>query len=646
MNSRLEQQYEFGPFRLDTSEHCLRRNGQVVPLEPKVFNLLKVLVENDGRLVQKDELIKEVWPDSFVEEGNLNRNIAILRKALGEDSSGNSYIETVPKRGYRFVGGVKEISGNGSGIVGTELVDEGSVKDAELLQAGLKGDPRPKGTLAARRWLVLAGVLGLALGTLLYVLARRQTRVTTKPEIKSLAVLPLQNLSGDPTQEYFADGMTETLISSLAQIRALRVISRTSVMSFKGNTKSIPPLPEIARALKVDGVIEGSVQRENGRVKVMIQLIHGPSDTHLWAHDYERAMTDVLKLQGEMARAIANEIRIQVTPEERNRLASAATVNPAAHQAYLLGKYHYWKHILDDQKRAIGHFERAIQIDPSYAPAHAGLSMAWQKWGAQQPAPLREFEPQARAAAGKALELDAQLSEAHAGQGFLQFSCGFDWKGGENSIKRALELDPNSLDAHYSYTLLLMILGRFREAFAAIQSAEQVDPLSHQVQVLFGHLLYRAGKYDEAVLRLKQAIDREPRSAQAHHLLALVYEQKGRYTQAIEFHDKNRVLRGKRSDNPPFLAIRARVYARMGKRSEAKRILLAGLGDDGPVLAMSAAAYAALGDADEAFRLLFRMVERHEDALLGLTKTDPNFASLHSDPRWRELLLRMNFPVE
>jgi tetratricopeptide (TPR) repeat protein len=231
--------------------------------------------------------------------------------------------------------------------------------------------------------------------------------------------------------------MAEELISNLAQIRALRVISRTSVMSYKGPQK--PLLPEIARQLNVDGVIEGSVQRENGRVKVLIQLIHGPTDTHLWARDYERAQTDILKLQGEMARAIADEIRIQVRPEERARMSSAATVNPAAHEAYLLGRYHFWKHIVDDHKRAIDHFERAIQIEPGYAAAHAGLSMAWQKWGSQRPAPVKEFEPQARAAARKALELDGQLSEGYAAQGFLQFSYDWDWKGGENSIKRALD---------------------------------------------------------------------------------------------------------------------------------------------------------------------------------------------------------------
>jgi TolB-like protein len=237
-----------------------------------------------------------------------------------------------------------------------------------------ENDFGPSGTVGARRWPILVGLVALALGTLIYALIRSRVTNPTQAEIKSVAVLPLQNLSGDPAQEYFADGMTEALISSLAQIRALRVISRTSVMSFKGVQK---PLPEIARELKVDAVIEGSVQRENGRLKIMIQLIHGPTDAHLWARDYERELTDVLKLQGEVARAIAQEIRIQVTPEERARLVSAPTVNPAAHREYLVGRHHLWRYNEEDLKRAIDYFQRAIQIDPKYAAAYAGLSHAW-----------------------------------------------------------------------------------------------------------------------------------------------------------------------------------------------------------------------------------------------------------------------------
>jgi TolB-like protein/DNA-binding winged helix-turn-helix (wHTH) protein len=454
MNSQPRQIYEFGPFRLDSSEHSLVRNGQAVPLEPKVFDLLRVLVESSGRLLQKEELLKEVWPDTFVEEGNLNRNISILRKALGEDPAGKPYIETVPKRGYRFVGSVRTVAGNGHGIGDTEQVaDNSPVGDTGTLEAGATRQHGSKTDLLSRRWLVLGGLVVLGLGIGLLALFQSRRADENRPEIKSIAVLPLVNLSGDPAQEYFADGMTEALIGRLAQIPSLRVISRTSAMSFKETKK---PLPEIARELKVDGAVEGSVQQGNGRLKMMIQLIHGPTDTHLWSRDYERPLTDVLKLQGEMACAIADEIRIQVTTEEQTRMSSAASVDPTAYQEYLLGRYHFWKHIVDDHKRAIDHFERAIQIEPLYAAAHAGLSMAWQKWGVQRPAPLKEFEPQARAAARKALELDGRLSEAHAAQGFLQFSCDWDWKGGENSIRRALELDPNNLDARYNYTVLLM----------------------------------------------------------------------------------------------------------------------------------------------------------------------------------------------
>ncbi|HET6961935.1 MAG TPA: tetratricopeptide repeat protein, partial [Terriglobia bacterium] len=499
-----------------------------------------------------------------------------------------------------------------------------------------------KRTLSVRHWQVLGGLTALILGIVTFVLLQGRRADANLPEIKSIAVLPLQNLSGDATQEYFADGMTEALITNLAQIRALKVISRTSVMSFKGKQRPLPPLPEIARELGVEGVIEGSVQRENGRVKVMIQLIHGRTDTHLWARDYERALTDVLKLQGEMARAIANEIRIQIEPEERARISSAVSVNPAAHQEYLLGRYHFWKVIVDDNKRAWDHFKRAIQIEPDYAAAYAGLSMAWQRWAYQGPGTWKEAEPQARAATQKALELDDRLPEAYVAQGHLRFRFDWDWKGAENAISRALELDPNNLDAHYNNALLQMAFGRLPEALAEIQAVEQLDPLSHQVQFLYGRILFHAGKPEEAIARLERAIEREPRSATATYMLSRVYEHVGRFTEALATYAKHAALRGKPPDDPPYLAIRARVYALMGKRYEARSILK-GLRPQKPDF--KAAAYAALGDNDEAFRLLFQKVENREENLFSI-KTDPQFASLHADPRWQDLLRRMNFPVE
>jgi TolB-like protein/DNA-binding winged helix-turn-helix (wHTH) protein len=564
MNS--QSRYEFGPFRLDTANHCLLRDGQPVPLTPKVFDLLKVLLNNNGRLVEKDELLKEVWPDSFVEEGNLNRNISILRKVLGEDSSGKPYIETVPKRGYRFIASVKKKAGNGFGTIDAELVDlDSQVKDPDLLQARAERDLGPNKTLSGRRWLVLAGVVALVLGALLYVLTRRHTTVATRPEIKSIAVLPLQNLSGDPTQEYFADGMTEALISSLAQIRALRVISRTSVMSFKETKKPLPPLPEIARELKVDGVIEGSVQRENGRLKMMIQLIHGPTDTHLWARDYQHELTDLLKLQGEMARAIADEIRIQVTPEERARLAFARSIDPAAHEAYLLGRYHAWKHNEEDLKRAIGHFERTIQIEPKHAIAYADLSLAWQYRSLFGDTSLKESQSPARAAAQRALKLDARHAAAHSAVGHAKYLYDWDWTGAEKDLRRALDLEPNNADAHFYYSKLLQTLGRLPEAIYEIERARQLDPLSSVVESMFGQTLYSARRYDEAIPHLKRSIELEPRNFLACRRLANVYAQMGRYDDALACLEKL-PERGRGLHS-------ARVYARMGKRTKARQIL-------------------------------------------------------------------------
>jgi TolB-like protein/DNA-binding winged helix-turn-helix (wHTH) protein/Tfp pilus assembly protein PilF len=636
MNSQTHKCYEFGPFQVDTGQHSLLRDGKQVPLTPKVFDLLEVLVRSNGRLVEKDELLREIWPDSFVEEGNLNRNISILRKILGEEASGGHYIETIPKRGYRFVAKVK-ISSNGFGTLSSEQIDRVPLPKVPPQLGDPHTKVQPGQALSGHRWLVLGGLTALFLTAGSYALIHRVAHSALKPEIRSLAVLPSQNLSGDPAQEYFADGMTEALIRNLAQIRALRVVSRTSMMTFKGSKK---PMPQIARELKADGVIESSVRRQNGQVKVTIQLIHGPTDAHLWAGNYQRALTDVLKLQDEIARAIADEIRIQITPEDRARLSAARAINPAAHEAYLLGRFHFWKFIIEDHKRAIGHFERAIQIDPGYAPAYAGLSMAWQMLGIQ--GGEKSVDTKAGAAAQKALELDARLAEAHVARGHLQLFRDWDWKGAENSMRRALELDPNNLDAHFYYSMVHLVVGSFSEAIAEIQTAEQLDPLSHQVQAIFGRILLHAGKLEEALGHVKLAIELEPRSSNVHVRLAEVYEAKGRYTEALDVYDKARILRGLPPDSPMFHSSVAKIYARMGKISEARH-MFEGV-KNLPRADMRAGVLAALGDNDEAFRVLFKMVEGHEGSNVFIG-TDPQFASLHSDPRWQQLMRGMNLPV-
>ena len=496
------------------------------------------------------------------------------------------------------------------------------------------------GTISVRRWRLLAALGALGLGVAVYLLIEGRTPTGTRPEITSLAVLPLQNLSSDPTQDYFAAGVTEALISNLARIRALRVVSRTSVMRFKGTQTS---LPGIARELNVDAVIEGSVQRIGDRVRISIQLIHAPTDAHLWAREYERELTDVLKLEGEVARAVAEEIRIQVTAEERDRMASAGTVDPAAHQEYLQGRYHLRKFLDEDLKRAIGHFERATQIDPGYAAAYAGLSYAWWVRGVFTNMRLKDAEPPARAAARKALALDDRLADAYTVQGYLQCIFDWDWARAENSIKHALELDPNNVDGHYTYSLLLMALGRSADAIAQIQRAAERDPFSAQIQSTFGRILYRARRFDEAISHLNQAIVLEPRNSQAYGRLGDVYEEMGKYAEALAANQRVDALGRAPGDNFRI----ARIYARMGKQNEARQILDA-LRDRSAgrrSLTGSASVYAALGDKDEAFRLLFRNVEERDDLAIFVTE-DPPFDELHSDPRWQVLLRRMNFPMK
>ncbi len=320
-------------------------------------------------------------------------------------------------------------------------------------------------------------------------------------------------------------------------------------------------------------------------------------------------------------------------------------MDPAAHEEYLKGRVYLWHYIIDDFKRAMAQFERAIQIDPNYAAAYAGLAHAWAQWGWQGPATVKEVEGPARANARKALQLDDQLAIAHVAQGYVKVLYDWDWQGGENSIKRALQLDPNSLDAHFIYATLLTALGRYPEAVSEMNIAEQLDPLSAEVQDALGRILFYSGKTDEAVFRVKRAIDMEPRSAGAHGLLADIYTEMDRHTEALALYDKARILRGNPPDNPPFLAILARVYARMGKRSEARHILKGLTNELELGKPWIATAYAALGDNDQAFRALSKVVEQREELAIWI-KSDPQYDNLHSDPRWRTVLERMNFQVD
>jgi TolB-like protein/DNA-binding winged helix-turn-helix (wHTH) protein/Tfp pilus assembly protein PilF len=596
--------YEFGPFRLDRSKRLLYRDGQPVSLPPKAFDTLLALIEKRGEVIEKDALMQLLWPDSFVEEANLTVKISQLRKVLGELPQEHQYIVTVPGRGYRFVADIRT---------------EGDKASEPEMRVDFANR-------ASRKWLVWPVVTALFV-TLIFLggallKSKRNVASTAEQPIRSIAVLPLENLSGDPSQEYFADGMTESLISNLAQIRALRVISRTSAMRYKGTGKS---LPEIASELNVDAVIEGAVQRSGGRVRVSAQLIRAATDTHLWAQEYERDQTDVLKLQSDVAQAIANQIRIQLTAEDRARLSGSHSIDPQAHEAYLLGRYYISKGSVEGWKQAIQYFERAIGIAPDYAAAYAGLSDAWLERGIFE-LNFKETDVAARTAAIRAVELNDQLAEAHISLANIKFNYDWDWAGAEREFKRALELDPGSLRVHSQYGFLLMALGRHDEAIRQGELALELDPVSSQTQAALGRFFYRARRFTEALPHLQRAVELEPTSIAAHFRLGELYVEMGKYEEAIAAFGKDTLGA-------------SRVYALMGQKREALE-LVRKLKE--PAIGI-AAVYAALGNKDEAFRILETAVERRNAHLVYL-KEDPPLERLHSDRRWEALLRRMNFP--
>jgi TolB-like protein/DNA-binding winged helix-turn-helix (wHTH) protein/Tfp pilus assembly protein PilF len=617
MREESRPSYEFGPYSVDAGRRLLLRHGEPVALAPKVFETLLTLIENRERVLGKDELLEKVWGDTSVEEGGLTRNVSILRKTLGEKPDDHQYIVTVPARGYRFVADLRETTGGGE-------------PSAVPVPAHPEQQHTPRPKMSALRWLAASVSVALALGTLTYLWRAVRAAESERPTITALAVLPLENLSGDPTQDYFTDGVTEALIGHLARISALRVVSRTSVMHFKGTHNS---LSEIARALHVDAVIEGSVQRTGDRVKISIQLIHVATDAHLWAREYERELPDVLKLQGEVARAVADEIRIQITPAERTRMASVISVDPAAHQEYVVGRYHLWRYNEENLKQAIAHFERATQIDPKFAAAYAGLSHAWWAMGVYGGIGAKAAESPSRMAARKAVELDSDLAETYVVQADLKRLYDWDWIGSESSVARALALDPNDVHAHYTYALLLCQLGRFPEAIAHMEHAEQLDPLAPAIQMNFARVLYRARRFDDAVRHLNRALELEPGMVAIRQLFGDVYDGMGRYAEALAAYQQ--------VDAPgsPWRVVRT--YALLGEHDQARRMLDDLSGRYVPA-ALAASAWAALGDKDEAFKLLFAM-PRNEG--FNYVMVDPPFDSLHSDPRWNELLRQMNLPA-
>jgi serine/threonine protein kinase/Flp pilus assembly protein TadD len=549
-----------------------------------------------------------------------------------------------------------------------EIINKALEKDHDLryqsagdIRTDLKRDTDSGRTVGARhgvplprRWAVASGIaafllvavgaviLGLNIGGLrdrIVSLVGARHGVPL-PKIESLAVLPLANLSGDPEQEYFSDGMTEELITNLGKISALRVISRTSVMRYKKTEK---PLPQIARELGVDGIVEGSVLRVGDRVRITAQLIQAEQERHLWAESYERDLRDVLALQGEVARAIAGEIKVRLTPQEQTRLASARPVNPDAHEAYLKARYYWNLRTEEGLKKGIEYFQQAIEKDPGYALAYAGLADSYSVLGFWNFMAPKEAYPREKAAAFKALEMDETLAEAHTSLGDARFKYDWDWVGAEKEFKRAIELNPSYATAHHWYAGYLSAMGRHNEAIAEAKRAQELDPLSLIINTTGGLVFFYARRYDEAIAQWRSTLELNAGFYPAHLYLGRAYEQQKLYEQAISEYQK---ALAPGQGNPALAAHLARGYAAAGKRTEALKIIsnLRELSKRRYVSSyVIAQIYTALGDTSRAFQWLDKAYQ-DRDTWLDWLKAEPGFDSLRSDPRFQDLLRRMNFP--
>ena len=634
MSEQIKHFYEFGPFRLDPLKRRLMRDGEPVRLTPKALELLLVLVEASGRTVEKDELLEKVWAGTIVEEYNLNQNITALRKSLGDSRQDSQYIATIPGIGYRFVADVRKVEDEPR--LGVRRLDAALASTGRDQYQSRVKPPDSKAKLSQYALLILVPVVAVA--AVAYLLYTREK----PPKVTSIMVLPLENLSGDPEQEYFADGITDALIGDLAKVGGLHVISRTSSMHYKGTKKS---LPEIAREINVDAVVEGTVQRSGDRVVIRAQLIHAATDRHLWVRDYERGMRDVLDLQSEIAQAIAREVQIKMTPAEQARFSSRHPVRPKAFDQYLQGRFLYWnRRTPDNLNKAMEHFQNAIKEDPNFAQAHVGLADCHNALGTVQFGALPPMEARRRAeeAATKALALDPQLAEAYNALGSVKH-FNWDWTGAEQDFKRAIEWNPNYANAHNFYAGYLMCRGRADEAIAASNRARELDPFSLSISAQRGFLLENARRYEEAIAQLRNVIEMDPNHYQAYWILGHTYAANKQFDEAIAASEKAVELSGR---TPGALGILGLAYGLADRKAEAKKVLDELLKLNRTRYVTPAAfvnVYIGLGDKDKAFEWLEKAFQERSNYVAYL-KVFPIADPLRSDSRFADLLRRVGLP--
>jgi len=658
--------FRFGPFEAKTDTQELSKRGVKIKLRGQPFFILELLLSHAGEVVTREEIRQKLWPaDTFVDfEHGLNTSIKKLRQALGDSATEPRYVETLPRLGYRFIAAVEtaaepnqkgaETMGAVSGIAAIPGAATNGTGDNRSVAGGLPAREHGRGR-PRLRLLLASAVLVAVLAALVLNLAGSRERLfalfrctknasvavasTPKPP-RSIVVLPLQNLSNNPAEDYFADGMTDELTTDLAQFGSLRVISRTSAMRYKGANKTAP---EIGRELGVDTLIEGTVQRVANRVRIRVQLIDSASDRHLWARSYDHELKDVLVLQSSAARDIAEEVQGKVVAKTDFSGVNLHPVQPDAYEAYLKGRYFWNQRSEEGLKKSIDYFQQAISLDQKFAAAYAGLADSYSILGSDV-LPAKVASAKARTGANKALELDPTIAEGHAELAVVAFYYDWDWTRAEQEFRRAIELNPNYANAHQWYSYYLSAMGRFPEAMAEATRAQQIDPLSLSVNTTLVGRARDLGEYAHAVDLSRRTLEMDANFVPAHIALGSVYEVQGMWAQAINEYQKAVELS---KNSPPALASLGHAYAVAGQQNQA-RTILGGLRQASRSRYVSAfdmaVVSAGMGDNDGAFQWLEKAYAERESqmAFLNVTRRlDP----VRSDPRFADLLHRMGLDV-
>ena len=541
--------YEFGPFQIDTQNRLLFRDGQPVPLKPKVIDTLLLLVENSGRVLEKDELIEKLWPETFVDEANLTQNIYVLRKALTTGADSTSYIETIPRRGYRFTGDVKKISAGAT------------VVEAET------GTTRTTGTGPRWMWVAVGVALVAILGALAFrLLASRSRPAVSSSSVKSLAVLPFRPLTGGSEDDYIGQGMADALITKLSNTQRLNVRPTSAVLRY--NNANIDPIAA-GRALDVEAVLDGKVQRVGDRVRVTVQLLRVADGASLWADQYDEDFTGIFALQDSISAQAARSLTLQLTGNEAALMRKHYTQNAKAYESYLQGRYFWNKRNTASFRKAIEYFEQALAVDSNYALAYAGLADSYIRLN-ESGAPMNEEAvPKAKAAIMKALAIDDSLGEAHATLGFIKFRHDWDFAGADSEFKRAVELNPNYSEAHQWYAFYLLAVGKTNEADAEIKRGQELDPLSVSFNSNLAIYLFFRHDFERSITQARKTLEMEPDFSQARATLGLSYEQKSSNKEAIAELTKAQQASG----DVAMASWLGHALAQDGQTKEARRIL-------------------------------------------------------------------------